>query len=385
MNRSVLLLTAIVGVVGSNSLVLSPIAAKVAASMGESSPQGVMTASALYGLGVAGAALLLAPLADKFGATRALFWALVLLAISLASSAASTDVWMLCTAQTFAGIGAGVAIPSLYTLAAQIAPKGQEARVIGTILTGWTLSMVGGVTLSAYVAGTFGWPWVYAGLAVAVLIVLPLLARMEVPTTVRSTTPTSPLTALKVEGILPALAAVALLGLGFYGFYNFLGAHLELNLGRSVGDAGLLTLLYGVGFAAAIFLDGPLDRLPVVRGLAAVFTLLAIVYLCLAWSTSSFILLMVFIPIWGVLEHLGLNLTVGWLTRLDPSQRGAVMGLNSAVMYLSVFFATFTYRIGFTAYGLVICGLISAALSIIAAVMVLWTRQKSRSVVPATP
>ncbi|AML52524.1 MFS transporter [Falsihalocynthiibacter arcticus] len=377
MNRSVLLLTAIVGVVGSNSLVLSPIAAKVALSLGAESPAGVMTAAALYGLGVAAAALVLAPLADRFGAARSLRVALVLLAVALAASAASNTVFMLCVAQSVAGIGAGVAIPALYTLAAQIAPKGQEARVIGTVLTGWTLSMVGGVTLSAYVADFFGWQYVYGGLCFAVFAVLVPLARMDLPKQLASQSATSPLTALKVDGIVPALVAVALLGLGFYGVYNYLGAHLEVNLNRPVRDAGILTLLYGLGFAGAMAFDGILDRIPVVRGLAGIFALLTGFYLVLIWASSSYMLLLLIIPAWGILEHLGLNLTVGWLTRLDPAQRGAIMGLNSAVMYLSVFVATLVYRPGFTTYGLAICGLISAGLSLFAVVYVLQSRRKT--------
>lgn len=383
-NKTILLLTAIVGVVGSNSLVLSPIAANVAQSLNAASPAGVMTAAALYGLGVAGAALALAPLADRFGAVRSLRFALVLLAVALTVSAASQTVWMLCMAQSFAGIAAGVAIPALYTLAAQIAPKGQEARVIGTVLTGWTLSMVGGVTLSAYVADIFGWRFVYAGLSAAVFTVLFPLSRTVFPAQLVTQSTTSPLTALKVKGIGPALVAVALLGFGFYGYYNYLGAHIELNLNRPVRDAGVLTLLYGLGFAGAMVFDGLLDRLPVVRGLAGIFALLTAVYLALTWASVSYFYLMLVVPVWGILEHLGLNLTVGWLTRLDPAQRGAIMGLNSAVMYLSVFAATLIYRPGFMNYGLAVCGLISAGLSLIAVVLVLQSR-KSPKALAVTP
>lgn len=385
MNRSVILLTTIVGVVGSNSLVLSPIAANVAASIQGASPESVMSASALYGLGVAGAALTLAPLGDRFGPARALLCALILLAISLAASASSTEVWALSLSQTLAGIGAGVAIPSLYTLAALIAPKGKEARVIGTVLTGWTLSMVGGVTISAYVSDAIGWRWVYAGLSAAVVILLPFLIKMPLPKTTPSKHATSPLTALKVPGVLPALTSVALLGLGFYGFYNYLGAHLEVNLHRTVRDAGVLTLLYGLGFAGAMTLDGLLDRIPVMRGLASVFGSLTILYLGLSWGANSYTWLMILAPIWGALQHLGLNLTVGWLTRLDPSQRGAVMGLNSATMYLSVFLATVTYRVGFSYDGLAICGLLSALLSCVATFFVLWARHKTARAVAFAP
>lgn len=377
MKHAILLLTAIVGVVGSNSLVLSPIAANVAASLGADSPAGVMTAAALYGLGVAGAALLLAPIADRIGAATSLKYALTLLSIALAFSTFANSIVMLCAAQAAAGIGAGVAIPALYSLAAQIAPKGQEARVIGTVLTGWTLSMVGGVTLSAYVADAFGWRYVYGGLGGLALLMIPLLARLKLPPAETRKISSSPLTALRVVGILPALMSVAMLGFGFYGVYNYVGAHLELNLNRPVRDSGALTLLYGLGFASAILLDRFLDRLPVLRALAGIFALLTALYAGLAYAAPSYVLLLVAMPIWGILEHLGLNLTVGWLTRLDPAQRGAIMGLNSAVMYVSVFLATLAYRPGFAQYGLLYCGIVSAGLSAVAVVLVLWARKSA--------
>ncbi|MDE0589741.1 MFS transporter [Halocynthiibacter sp. C4] len=374
MQKPVLLLTATVGVVGSNSLVLSPIAARVAQDLGGVTPSEVMSCAAFYGLGVALSALFLAPLADRFGADRALKLALALLAVAFLGSAMAKDVMLLSVAQSIAGLGAGVAIPALYILAAQIAPVGQEARVIGKVLTGWTLSMVGGVTLSAYVADLAGWRFVYGGLSFGVFTMLAFILRTEWPQVPRATQVTSPLTALRVEGIGAALLSVGALGMGFYGVYNFVGSHVVENIGLNVRDVGILTLLYGAGFAGAMMFDGMLDRLPVLRSLAVLFGVLAGVYVLFYEFAHSYTFLLAIMPIWGALQHLCLNLTIGWLTRLDPNQRGAIMGLNSATMYLSVFLGTLLYRPFFESYGLSAGGAISLLATLVGIAVVLNAR-----------
>ncbi|MCA1263197.1 MFS transporter, partial [Nitratireductor aquimarinus] len=83
---TVFLLTGCVAVIGCNSLVLSPIAPEVSRSLG-ASVQGVMIASAAFGLGTAGSALFLARHIDRLGAWRMLRMAFAVLAFALGVSA----------------------------------------------------------------------------------------------------------------------------------------------------------------------------------------------------------------------------------------------------------------------------------------------------------
>lgn len=363
----ILLLMTCVGLIGANSLVLSPIAAEVAQDLEVAQAADVMRAAAIYGIGVALSALFLAPIADRIGPHRALKNALALVLVGLGLSSVAPGLVILCLGQGVAGIGVGMGLPAIYSLAAVIAPKGKEARTMGLVLSGWTLSMVGGVTLAAWIADLFGWRLVFALLTGGVLGIYAVVRAARFPAPAPSLRPTSPLSALRVRGIRPALFSVLMLGTGFYGIYNYLGAHLTGNLGREVSEAGWMTLLYGAGFGAATLLDPWLDKVGPRRGLLAVFGTLAIYYAAMTFWDQSYGGLMLLMFGWGVLQHLGLNLTVSRLSMLDPSQRGAVMGLNSAVMYLSVFGATLLYRPAFEAGGLAMCMWFSALLAICAA------------------
>ena len=117
-----------ISIVGSNSLVLSPIATDVAASLPSSSATEVMFASAVYGAATAISALTLAPKADQIGLRRALTLALVGLCFAMAICASATALWGLIVGQALAGLAAGLALPAIYGLTAEIAPKGRQSE-----------------------------------------------------------------------------------------------------------------------------------------------------------------------------------------------------------------------------------------------------------------
>lgn len=360
--RPILPLIAAIGLIGSNALALSPIATLVALDL-SGSAEDVIVAAAAYGLGTAGAALLLAPLADRTGPARALYRSLWLWVVALVASTLAPAVWVLVAAQALAGVGVGMALPAIYSLAAERAAPGQQARTMGLVMTGWMLSMVAGVALAALVADLWGWRSVYGGLgALGALITLSLRPAPE-PT--RIARASSPISALRVPGIARALLAVGCLSLGFYGSYSYIGTALQTALGASPAQAGLLPLSYGIGFGASVLLDGWLDRLGPRRALPLVALFIAAVYAAMAAGAQSFSALLALAALWGMGQHAGLTLTVTRLTALDPDQRGAIMGLNSTVMYLGVFGGALLFRPAFVSGGIGACLLGSAALAVL--------------------
>ncbi len=364
--HSIVILMSAIGIIGSNSLLLSPLVLAVGQDLG-ADPAAVMQAASAYGIGVAVAALTLAPLGDRIGAGRLLRLALLALAVGLMASAAAPGLWGLIAAQAFCGLAGGAALPSIYTLAAVIAPKGREARTVGLVLTGWTLSMVLGVSLSAWMAELAGWRLVYLALALlaaGLWLASPKLGALRSAAAQAS----SPLTALRVPGIRRGLLATCLLMLSFYSTYFFTGAHVTIDLGLSTSQAGLLPLCYGLGFGLAVLFDPLLDRLGIARATPPVFLLITLSYLSMLFLADRFVPLLMLTLIWGVFQHLGLNLLVARLTALDPAQRGAIMGLYSTATYVCVFAAPFAGALVFTPWGLAGCLLLSAGLCLLEAI-----------------
>lgn len=368
---SAYLLTGCIAVIGSNSLVLGPIAPAVAASFGASVPA-VMTAAAAFGLGTSASALFLARYIDRIGARRMLQGALLLLALALVASALAPTVALLVTAQLVAGIAAGIAMPAIYASSAAIAPPGRESGTIGVVLTGWTLSMVAGVSLSAVLADLIHWRAAFAAVALLAAAAVAGLAMSSLHDARKSGPAPSPLGALAVPGILPLLIACGAFMTAFYGVYGYLGDHLHEALGEPVSANGLAAVAYGLGFGAAALLDGVIDGLGARRVMPFAYLLVAAVYVVIVLASGSFGLLIATTSVWGLANHFGLNVLVMRLTALDPSQRGTIMGLNSAVTYLAVTVGTAGFGPLYTSLGFANCALIAAGLMLVAASAAAW-------------
>jgi len=359
-------LTACIGVIGSNSLALGPIAPEVAQSLGADVPS-VMAASAAFGLGTAASAIFLGRLIDRYGARRMLALALLLFAAGIGASAAAPALSVLVAAQLLVGIAGGIALPSIYTLAAVVAPPGRESETIGVVLTGWTLSMVAGVPLSAAIADFAGWRTVYMVVAATALLAFVLIRLKTVREETRSQA-TSPLAALGIRGVVPLLAACAAFMASFYGVYAYLGDHLHGALGMPLSANGLIAASYGLGFGGAAFLDRLIDRFDAGRLLPLIFLIVCGVYLVMAAGSSSYVGMLAVVFFWGLANHFGLNVLIMRLTALDPSRRGAIMGLNSGVTYLALFAGTLAMGQTYAWTGFAVLPLVAAGLMLLAAV-----------------
>ena len=363
------ILTGAVMVIGSNSLVLAPIAPEVSSALGVS-VQRVMAASAAFGLGTAASALFLARFIDRFGAWRLLRIAFITLALALAASAVAPNALMLAAAQLVAGLAAGVALPAIYSSAATVAPAGRENETVGIVLTGWTLSMVAGVSLSAVLADILHWRAVYgcvAMLAAAGVVALSLNGRRDVPS---GTVAIPPFAALAIPGVVPLLAACGAFMAAFYGTYAYIGDHATSALGRPVSYNGILAVLYGLGFGGAALLDRLMQRHDPRRLLPLAFLAVACIYVLMAALSASFAAIAGCVVFWGMANHFGLNLLIVRLTAIDPSRRGAIMGLNSAVTYFAAFAGTLAFGPVYAHSGFVAAAALAAVLMVCAVLAV---------------
>ncbi|TPM49716.1 MFS transporter [Mesorhizobium sp. B2-2-3] len=372
------LLTGCIAVIGSNSLVLGPIAPAVAVSFATSVPV-VMMAAAAFGLGTSASALFLARYIDRVGARRILQAAL-LLALALVASAAAPTVTALVAAQLLAGVAAGVAMPAIYASSAAIAPPGRESGTIGVVLTGWTLSMVAGVSLSAVLADLVHWRAVFAAVALLAALALGSLTASSLPDVRKAGPAPAPLEALGIPGIVPLLIACGAFMTAFYGVYGYLGDHLHSGLGQPVSANGLAALAYGAGFGTAALFDGIIDRLGARRVMPFAYLLVAIVYVAIAATSNSYGMTLAMVAAWGLANHFGLNVLVMRLSALDPSRRGTIMGLNSAVTYLAVFVGTTGFGPLYSDFGFAASAMVAALLMLVAASAAAWrTRQPHRT------
>ena len=147
-----------------------------------------------------------------------------------------------------AGTAAGVILPAAYGSASLIAQPGQEARTLGRVIAGWSVSLVAGVPLSALISDAIGWRATYGVLAlcaaVALLACLPE-RRVAHPAPLRLSRLLAPLSYRDVPALLLGCLAFSS---AFYGVYAFLADHVRRLLALSAGQVGFIAFAYGAGF-----------------------------------------------------------------------------------------------------------------------------------------
>ncbi|WP_213803944.1 MFS transporter [Granulicella sp. dw_53] len=365
---SILMLT--VGVVGSNGLMLSPILSDVAHSL-HANTLSIARVISSYGGGTAASALFLAPLIDRIGAKRSLLLGAAALFVATLASAFATHPYLLAAAQLLAGLGAGLILPSCYAMATVIAKPGEEARSLGRVLIGWSLSLVAGIPISALIAQRFGWRFSY--LALAACAALAAVGIWQLPNQAPATEPTrrrtNILAPLRYPGVAVGLALCLACTGAFYGVYAFLGDQVRHTLGISAGKAGIIVLTYGIGFGLGAIANRFVDRIGTRVLFPLAFLGSAVVYVLMAFSTHNFTAILTVAVLWGIAAHLCLNMIVLLLSRARPTERGAILGLNSATTYLGAMFGTALAGAIYTRAGFKTLSLVAAGLQILAAAL----------------
>ena len=355
-----------VALLGGNALVLSPMASEVGASFDATIPE-VMWTQAMLGFATALSAVFLAPLSDRFGTGRTLSVGFVGFAFGLGLCALAPTLSLLSAAQGIVGLAAGVAFPTAYKRGAEIAPPGALQATMGKVLGGWTLALVVGVSASAVIADFLHWRAVYAmmaGLGAAVCLAL----RKGDPGEAQPARPYGLRAALGVPGVWSALFTSTAFMTAFHGLYAYLGAQVTEVLLYPMSYAGLIPMAYGLGFGVGAYTSRLLDRLHRAPQRASIYVAIAVLYAFMAAAADSFWMLVMLAPIWGVVQHWGLNMIVSRMSALDDARRGAILGLNTAGTYLAVSGGALIYGAVFTGWGLFTCAVLSTVLAVLAAI-----------------
>ncbi len=327
------LLTSVVVVVGAQSLLLAPLLPDVAAGLGVG-PATVGRAAGAYGLATAVSAFAGGRLVDPLPRRAVLRAATAVLVVGLLLCAAAGHWLVLLAGQAVVGLAAGIVLPVAYALAGDVAPAGEETRVLGRVLLGWSLAMVGVVPAAAALGGAVGWRGLFVLLAGLAAAVAALLRALPAGTRGGATAPRYRDAAGR-PGVRPLLLVVLGYMAAFYGAYGYLGDHVRALHGAGAGLAGLVSLAYGLGFGSAAALDGLVDRLGPRRLLAPLVLVLVGCYALLPAAASRPPVLLVLCVAWGVVNHVGLGVLVGLLARHGGGARGPVMALYSTATYLA--------------------------------------------------
>jgi len=376
-----------VGVIGSNSLLLSPILADVARDFSISAVD-VAWAITAYNAVTALSALFLARYIDKWGIHKALIVAYALLLVGTGISAFSWNLTMLIIGQSLTGLGAGVSLPAIYALAPMIAPKGQETKIVGRVLTGWSLALVAGVPVAAFLSESFGWRTAYYllfGLSLLTIVMMVSLVKSFSVATpaMRETTEGSwdIFAPFFVKGAMTLLSMNFLYMASFYGTYSYLGTYLRDVYKATTIEAGYSVLAYGVGFGIASIADPAVDKFGVRRVSGYIFASLTLIYLSMYFSYPTALTIYGICVAWGFLNHLGLSAIITLLGEIETDIKGQLMGMNSVFTYVGGSVGTILFGVFYVNQGFYLIALTAAgAIALLTVVFAIFVRKPQSAV-----
>ena len=152
--------------------------------------------------------------ADRRGPGKPLLAAIAVFAAGLLAASLAPTMEFFVAARFLQGLGSGGISVTLYVVVALVFPPTLRPAVFGAFASAWVLPSLVGPFLAALVAQTFGWPWVFSGVLVLVLVaasaVLPALVRVPAATTSPHPLPRSRF--LAAAGVSVAVVAVSSAG-----------------------------------------------------------------------------------------------------------------------------------------------------------------------------
>lgn len=149
-----------------------------------------LTAAALaplFGAGLFGlmaGALLLGPLADRFGRKPVLLLSVAFFGIASLASAFATDMTGLLVLRFLTGLGLGGAMPTTITLTSEYCPLKRRASLVTLMFCGFTIGSALGGLVSAQLLETVGWRGILVIGGVMPLLLVPVM-KVALPESLR--------------------------------------------------------------------------------------------------------------------------------------------------------------------------------------------------------
>ena len=379
LNRSVAVLIACVALVGLQALLAAPLVPDIAQGLGASIAD-IGQALGAYGAMAALSALFLGPLADRLKRGQALVAGLIGLVGGLVLCATSVNWIVFAGGQALMGAAAGVVLPTAYASAGDLAPVERRSAILGRVLLGWSVALILGVPLAGLLGQVIGWRGVFAGLAVPVLLAMPVAFALPDPRTERggTTSVVSRLgTAVRVAGVAPMLCVGFLNMTAFYGTYAYLGTAVRAALHGGSALGAVPVLAYGVGFTITALVSGMIDRIGARRVLPVACCALIGIFLTLPMVVGVLPALILVMMTFGFTQHLVLNSFIGLLSIRGGTQRGVVLALNTAGTYVGLMIGTASMGRVLDTWGYAPVTAVSAGLMLVAGGIALWDQRRA--------
>ncbi len=337
-------LSAAVATVGATIFAIAPLLTDIAASF-EVTPASAGRLIGIYGLAMAIVAPTVGLLAQRLPRVRVIVAGLLLFALAWLLVGMTRRFEVLLALTLVAGAATGAVIPAAYAYAGDLSSFAQRGKVMGWVVSGWSIAILFIVPLMSIASQAIGWQLTFAGLAVAALASAALLAFASrsgpASGAAGSHAPAWPVgpSLRRIAWHRPTvvLLAVNAVDMGaVYAVYAFLGNEIRRLNDWSAGPAGLALAAYGVGLLVATLNGRIVDRVGKTRSAVGALVFVGLLLTALPWLAGRPLLLVPSVVAWGCAQGIFFTGITSLVTEQIPELRGVVTAMLSGSSYLGV-------------------------------------------------
>ncbi|OIK09058.1 MFS transporter [Bacillus sp. MUM 116] len=321
--------------VGTSQYIISGILDKMADALGVSigaAGQLITVFSFAYAIGTP----ILMVLTAKMERRKLLIYTLFVFIVGNLLSVIVPGYGLFMIARIIMALSTGVAVVTVLSIAAKIAPANKKASSIATVVMGFTASLIIGVPIGRFITSTYGWKFVFIGIALLVLLVIFIIINTIPKMNGDASIPlTRQIAMFKKPKIALALSITFFLMTGYGIIFTYLSPFLVNTVGMSDHLLSITLLVLGVASLFGSKLGGlSADKRGVIftlkRGLLVNVTSLVV----LSFISHSIIAVFIILTVWSF---------AGWssgatqqynLATISPESSDVLLGLNQSMMQL---------------------------------------------------
>ncbi|MEC1687763.1 MFS transporter [Bacillus mojavensis] len=357
---------------GSEELVISPLLPDLADAF--NSDVSVLALSiSIYGIMIFIGAPLLVPLGDKYSRELSLMLGLVIFIIGTVVCALAQNIFFFFLGRALSGLAAGAFVPTAYAVVGDRVPYTYRGKVMGLIVSSWSLALIFGVPIGSFIGGVLHWRWTFWIFALmGALVVLLILFEMRRHNDNKNSSleekeePAGTFRdALKVPRVPVYIIITFCNMIGFYGMYSFLGSYLQDVFAGGNTAAGLFIMIYGIGFSMSVITGKIADRIGKMRSLVIALAVISVLLACIAYAPASMPLLIISLFIWGLMQSLTVTLLSTILSDCSERHRGKIMAFYSLASNLAVTLGSALMGPVYVEYGYTAVGFICAGITVL--------------------
>ncbi|MED4240814.1 MFS transporter [Priestia megaterium] len=325
--------------VGTSQYIISGILDKMADALGVSigaAGQLITVFSLTYAIGTP----ILMVLTSKMERRKLLIYTLFVFIVGNLLSVIVPGYGLFMITRIIMALSTGVAVVTVLSIAAKIAPANKKASSIATVVMGFTASLIIGVPIGRFITSTYGWKFVFIGIALLVLFVIFIVINTIPKMNGDASIPLKRQIAMfKKPKIALALSITFFLMTGYAIIFTYLSPFLVNTVGMSDHLLSITFLVLGVASLFGSKLGGlSADKKGVIftlkRGLLVNLTSLVV----LLFISHSNIAVFIILTVWSFAAWSSGATQQYNLATISPESSDVLLGLNQSMMQLGFAF-----------------------------------------------